>query len=217
MVERRLQEPRAALRLLAEADAETADEAVHRALAHMHLPSDIVRLARVVSTVQMAVNQLDLRLDEAAALQADAPAVFRRERAAPRVEVALDVVAEIVVDGVLVCEPADLRNEIDVLAALARPRAVDAEVAFLVFAAAARIGGASLHVASGNADAPVVSDLLVVADLDRRVVHLEVRLVLVARRLAAVDTRPNAFVFRRKPEVAHALHKVVRLGTPRHR
>ena len=51
----------------------------------------------------MAVDQLDLRLDETAALQADAPTVFCRERAAPRVEVALDVVTEVVVNGVLVC------------------------------------------------------------------------------------------------------------------
>ena len=51
-------------------------------------------------------------------------------------EVALDIVIEVVVDRVLIRESADLCNEIDIFAVLTRPCAINAEVAFLVFAIA---------------------------------------------------------------------------------
>ena len=49
--------------------------------------------------------------------------------------------AEVVVDGVLVVQAADLCDEIDILSGFARPCAVDAEVALFVLAAAGCIGG----------------------------------------------------------------------------
>ena len=51
MINRRFEEPCAALRLLSKAKANAPNEAVHRALAYIHLLSGIVRIARVVDTV----------------------------------------------------------------------------------------------------------------------------------------------------------------------
>ena len=140
----------------------------------------VVAQTPVARTVQMRVDQLCLRLDVAAARRGDALAVLCGHGHAPRLVVALDIEPVAVGGGVVVRQPADLRDEVDIVAVLARPCAVDAEVAFLVLAAAVFVGRTAVQIAARDTDAPILARLLVVADLHGRILHAVIRAVLVA-------------------------------------
>ena len=197
MIERKLCEHRTACRLLPDADADAADETVHRALPDTEGVRRAVEACLIVDTVQMCVDQLGLRLDKAAALVLDTFSILRRERFRPCIAVAAHDVSARIINAVFRAESADLCDEINIVAAFSRPCAVDAEVSLFALSAAVCKSGAALHIACRKTDTPLRRYLQVMTDLHRMIVHMEIRIVLIAAGLAAVKTYPCPRLLRR--------------------
>lgn len=196
------------LDVLAQGEAQPADEAVHAVLMDM----DVV-VRRVVHGVDAAVSQFRLRLDPESMAAVEALAHFRAQAVSVHIVVAAAGAAG---DVVIDIQVGVLGDQVDEAALIAQVGAVQGHAMVIVVAGAALEGRRTVRLVEGGADGPagIGAQLGIIADLVVVVLVLEAGLAVLG--FAAYHSGPDALLPFAVVQLAQPFVHVVVFLTPQH-